>query len=85
MKIKVKKMLAMILALAMALAVAGCTPDNGPQAGSQAPEGSHAPSTAPSDGGEPSKKGLVVASHNPSLDSTFRALYEESLSAAVAQ
>ena len=36
MKIKVKKMLAMILALAMALAVAGCTPDNGPQAGSQA-------------------------------------------------
>lgn len=90
MKNKLQKMLALVLALAMTLAMAGCASNDGPQTGTQSPDGSQAPSSAPSDSGEPAsgepaKRGLVVASHNPSVDSTFRALYEESLSAAVAQ
>lgn len=33
----------------------------------------------------PKEKGFVVASHNPTLDTPFRAIYEENLNTVVAQ
>lgn len=79
-----KKLIALALVLVMALSLVACgTQDAGTATGAA---GSTTPAAAPADSGDSAKKdGFVVASHNPTLDSTFRAIYEENLNAAVAE
>ena len=80
-----KRLMAILLAAVMIFTLAACTGGSGgtPSGEETTPGGS-----SPSPGGvtENTKTdGFIVASHNPTLDSTFRTLYEDSLNAAVAE
>ncbi|MEA4894555.1 MAG: substrate-binding domain-containing protein [Oscillospiraceae bacterium] len=76
-----KKVIAMILTLLLALSLAACTAESG---GAESTPGT----TQTADPGAASaakQDGFVVASHNPTLDTTFRAIYEDNLNEAVAE
>ncbi len=75
-----KRVIALALSLMMILSLVGCAST----AGQESQAESSSKTETPTDSTTAKKTdGFVVASHNPTLDTTFRAIYEENLKEAV--